>query len=172
MSVSRSSNTVANQGEFHSREPRDEPMMTSGHKPGVLASEADRAPEFSAQPLPAGRAPKSSTYEPNPDLHNQGMYQAASSTLTGADSADVHTGYGHPGQGQSSAELHHDGEHHRKRQGMGLAGLAETENKGQGVRRQDPAFGNQRNLGEGVSVGQTAEERIPEGAESVAAGRK
>ena len=29
----------------------------------------------------------------------------AESTLGGATSADVHTGYGHPGQGQSSKEL-------------------------------------------------------------------
>jgi hypothetical protein len=38
------------------------------------------------------------------------------------------SGLGKPVQGQSSAELHHDGQSHRKRQREGLAGLAETEN--------------------------------------------
>lgn len=43
----------------------------------------------------------------------------ASDTLTGATSSDVHAGLGHPGQGQTSSELHHDGEHHRKKHGLG-----------------------------------------------------
>ena len=34
-----------------------------------------------------------------------GTTTSAQDTLVGATSADVHTGYGHPGQGQSSAEL-------------------------------------------------------------------
>ncbi|TBU31352.1 hypothetical protein BD309DRAFT_541749 [Dichomitus squalens] len=44
---------------------------------------------------------------------------SAGDTLTGATSADVHQGLGHPGQGQTSAELHHDGKAHRKRQMQG-----------------------------------------------------
>ncbi|KAI0746956.1 hypothetical protein C8Q80DRAFT_809936 [Daedaleopsis nitida] len=44
---------------------------------------------------------------------------SAADTLTGATSADVHAGYGHPGQGMSSAEMHHDGQAHRKRQMLG-----------------------------------------------------
>ncbi|THH04346.1 hypothetical protein EW145_g5579 [Phellinidium pouzarii] len=44
----------------------------------------------------------------------------ASDTLTGATSADVHDGYGHPGQGQTSAELHHDGQKGRKKQEVGV----------------------------------------------------
>ncbi|KAI5117283.1 hypothetical protein M0805_005608 [Coniferiporia weirii] len=43
----------------------------------------------------------------------------ASDTLTGTTSADVHTGYGHPGQGQTSSELRHDGQHGRKKQELG-----------------------------------------------------
>ncbi|KZV59841.1 hypothetical protein PENSPDRAFT_760301 [Peniophora sp. CONT] len=45
---------------------------------------------------------------------------SASDTLTGATSADVHYGHGRPVQGESSAEMHHDGQAHRKRQGGGV----------------------------------------------------
>ena len=44
----------------------------------------------------------------------------ASSTLGGATSGDVHTGLGHPGQGQTSNELRHDS---KKDGGGGLAGV-------------------------------------------------
>lgn len=47
----------------------------------------------------------------------------AESTLQGATSQDVHKGLGHPGSGQTSTEIRHDGEHHRKRQGHGLEGV-------------------------------------------------
>ena len=70
-------------GEFHSKVGRDEPMQTSGvclpprtlsrqpvltvrqHKPGLNVGN-DAVPEFSAETLPAGTAPKSSTFKPNP----------------------------------------------------------------------------------------------------------
>ncbi len=44
---------------------------------------------------------------------------SAGDTLTGATSADVHRGLGHPGSGMSSAEMHHDGQSHRKRHMQG-----------------------------------------------------
>ncbi|CDO75764.1 hypothetical protein BN946_scf184921.g40 [Trametes cinnabarina] len=44
---------------------------------------------------------------------------SAADTLTGATSQDVHNGLGHPGSGMSSAEMHHDGHPHRKRQMRG-----------------------------------------------------
>lgn len=47
----------------------------------------------------------------------------ASSTLGGATSGDVHTGLGHPGQGQTSTELRHDGKHTSTKTGGGLAGV-------------------------------------------------
>lgn len=97
----------------------------SQHQMGVQASPNDRIPEFHAQTLPAGTAPKDRTFQPNPDLNNQGMYQDASTTLGGATSKDVHTGLGHPGQGMTSTEERHDGMHGRKKQGLGTAGLAE-----------------------------------------------
>merc|ERR1711963_917810 len=90
---------AAKHGEFHPSTGGSEPLMKSGHQPGKLVGN-DAAPEFNAQTLPAGSAPASSTYTPDPDLNNQRMYQAASSTIGGATSADVHTGLGHPGQGQ------------------------------------------------------------------------
>ncbi len=43
-------------------------------------------------------------------------------TLPGATSADVHTGLGHPGQGQTSTELRHDGQHTSKKDPSGPEG--------------------------------------------------
>ncbi|KAG6900774.1 hypothetical protein C0993_002198 [Termitomyces sp. T159_Od127] len=39
----------------------------------------------------------------------------ARDTLGGATSSDVHAGLGHPGSGQTSQELHHDGRRGRER---------------------------------------------------------
>lgn len=51
---------------------------------------------------------------------------SAADTLQGATSKDVHGGIGQPFGGQTSAELHHDGNQHRKRnlQGTGQYGDA------------------------------------------------
>ncbi len=132
-------------------------------------SEADRAPEFHAETLPAGSAPKSKTFTPNPDLNNQKTFTSASSTLVGADSGSVHTGLGHPGQGQSSSELR-DNSTHSGGSG-GLAGL--KENHGQGNvadLKDDPTHAKQRNLNEdaagtrGNTGGLAAQEKEPEQA--------
>lgn len=40
--------------------------------------------------------------------------------MTGATSKDVHGGIGMPMGGMSSAEMHHDGHQHRKRNMQGL----------------------------------------------------
>lgn len=44
----------------------------------------------------------------------------AADTLMGSTSQGVHQGFGHPGSGQTSVEMHHDGQHHRKNPGQGL----------------------------------------------------
>lgn len=150
---------------------RDQDVLTdSQHQPGKLVGN-DAVPEFSAQQLPAGSAPASSTYTPNPDLNNQRMYQDASSTIGGATSADVHTGLGHPGSGQTSQELHGK----EKRDRTGLTGKTTTLENNDKVRGRDPKFANQRNLEEDVPAGQrgnvggpAAEEREPETADTVA----
>lgn len=143
------------------------------HKPGVLASEADKAPEFHAKTVPAGSAPSSNTFTPNPDLNNQKMYQDASSTIQGATSGDVNTGLGHPGQGQTSSELR-DG----RKGATGLTGLSSQTDKpaqNEKVAGKDPAFAHQRNLDDvptgqrGNVGGPPAQEREPETAERVAA---
>lgn len=141
------------------------------HQPGKLVGN-DAAGEFNAQVLPAGSAPSSKTHQPNPDLNNQKMYQDASSTITGATSADVHTGLGHPGQGQTSRELHHD----EKKGGQGLTGLADSVGQGDVKSlKDDPRHAVQRNLGDvpagerGNIGGPPAQERMPESASSVAA---
>lgn len=67
----------------------------------------------------------------------------ASDTLTGATSADVYDGLGHPGQGMSSKELRHDGQPGRKRYGEGVEqfgqGMAGESGRGDGSRKLDGA---------------------------------
>lgn len=140
-------------------------LTPSKHQPGRIASEKDAAPEFRAQTLPAGTAPKSSTYIPNPDLNNQKTFTSASSTLVGADSGSVHTGLGHPGSGQTSQELHDNS----KKGNRGLVGLKEDYEQSN-IRdiKDDPKHAKQRNLKEpaagtrGNLGGPPAEEREPE----------
>ncbi|KAH7358718.1 hypothetical protein B0T11DRAFT_340963 [Plectosphaerella cucumerina] len=106
--------------EFHSRVPPSEPLTTKGHAPGVKVGN-DAVPEFHAQTFPAGTAPAENTFQPNvrpEDTPSQRTGAAASDTLIGATSADVHQGLGHPGSGQTSQELH-DGSKRR----AGLEGV-------------------------------------------------
>ncbi|KAL8919128.1 MAG: hypothetical protein Q9172_005132, partial [Xanthocarpia lactea] len=92
-------------GPVHPSRPRDEPLTTHGHKPGVLVGN-DAAPEFNAKTLPPGSAPADRTFQPNstsevPSQANndnvlrshgkESTHTPASSTLGGATSADVHT---------------------------------------------------------------------------------
>lgn len=137
-SASRNSAAAVGQGEFASKRERDAPLSTGGvsqsdafvlpictvpltehlqHQPGVLVGN-DAAPEFHAQVLPAGSAPADKTFKPNPvnETPQDGSTSAAD-TLGGATSGDVHTGLGHPGQGQTSKDLHSGGA--TKSQGSG-----------------------------------------------------
>lgn len=115
-----------------------------------------------------------STFKPNNAAEippNNDGSATASATLGGATSADVHTGLGHPGQGQSSAELRHDGMSHNKNPGSGLDGLASgaqgktvdsrlPEHAGQRALDNDKAQGGTRgNVG-----GPAAEDRVPDSA--------
>jgi len=115
------------QGEFHPRMPRSEPLEKSGHQIGQQVGN-DAVPEFHTKVLPAGSAPASKTYQPNPvnEIPGQANNPDARSEATGAldmpgaTSADVHTGYGHPGQGQTSSDSNKG-----KKEGQSLQGLAE-----------------------------------------------
>lgn len=51
-------------------------------------------------------------------------------TLTGATSADVNKGLGRLINGQTSSELHHDGQHTRSRQKLGLAKVGASKGAG------------------------------------------
>ncbi|KAL8643421.1 MAG: hypothetical protein Q9226_008390, partial [Calogaya cf. arnoldii] len=117
--AARNPDSITNaQGEVHPSHPRDEPLTTHGHKPGVLVGN-DAAPEFSAKTLPPGSAPKDRTFQPNnisevpgqADNENvlrshgkESTHTTASSTLGGATSGDVHTGLGKPVQGQNVSD--------------------------------------------------------------------
>lgn len=105
------------------------------HQPGRLATEADKAgEEFHAQTLPAGTAPKADTYAPQTtqDVLTATETTSAQDTITGATSGDVHMGHGHPGSGQSSNELHHDGgkTHGGSLQGVGAKGATSEDQHG------------------------------------------
>ncbi|KAE8151721.1 hypothetical protein BDV25DRAFT_128527 [Aspergillus avenaceus] len=120
-----------------------------GHQPGRKVAPQDYAPEFHAETYPPGTAPASNSYTPNtqsevggqalnPNVERthgkESTKTSAGDTLMGATSQDVHTGLGHPGAGQTSAELHHDGQSHRKNPGSGLEGCylpGQCRNKGQ-----------------------------------------
>ncbi|XP_014558995.1 hypothetical protein COCVIDRAFT_93094 [Bipolaris victoriae FI3] len=166
MSQNRNPDAVSDSRQFQGHVAPSEPLMKGGHQIGKLVGN-DAVPEFHAQTLPAGSAPADKTYTPNPDLNNQKMYQQASDTLQGATSADVHTGLGHPGQGQTSKELR-DG----SSVGQGLAGLASGVKDQQtggdiATLKDDPKHAAQRNLGDvptgqrGNVGGPPAEEREP-----------
>jgi hypothetical protein len=138
------------------------------HAPGVMVGK-DAAPEFHAQTLPAGRTPSSSTFQPNPDTNTlrQPGNPATSDTITGATSAEVHTGYGHPGQGQTSQELHGGG----KKERSGLTGVGADQGdafREQGLDRDHLKGGKAENAKDGEEVGVGAQERTPVGAEEVA----
>jgi len=188
--AARNADSMTNaQGEFNPHKPRAEPMTTGGHQVGQKVSDADNVPEFHAQTLPAGSAPADRTFQPNATAEVPGQannedtlrshgkestYTNALDTLGGTDSAAVHTGLGHPGAGQSSAELRHDGKHHRKREGAGLEGVGAQ--GGSGLR--DEGSATSRDLeadksGKGPITGHNVsldgvETREPEKAEQVA----
>lgn len=136
-------------------------------------SPQDHIPEFQAQTLPAGTAPKSNTFQPDvtPNDPQQNQY-SASSTIGGATSADVHTGYGHPGNQQTGIEKAHEGKHTSKREGAGLEGVGTGEgldSKQAKDLQSDHTQTGPANVRGGTLAG--AEEAIPATAEDVAAER-
>jgi hypothetical protein len=182
MSSNRNIDAIPQGTEFHASRPRDEPLTTHGHAPGVKASPADRAPEFSAETYPAGTAPKEHTYQPqtqsevpgqamNPDTHSE-AFTSAESTLPGATSQSVYnqTDFGRPNQGQTQREIRHDGKSGRKKERSGLEGLASTGIDSVRAKGADLGPGIERGMrGKGSDDYPAAEERVPESAESVAA---
>ncbi|ETI27532.1 hypothetical protein G647_09723 [Cladophialophora carrionii CBS 160.54] len=144
--AARNADSMTNaQGEFHPRQPRAEPMEKHGHQMGQKTSPNDYAPEFSAKTLPPGTAPKESTFQPNATSEipgqqfndnvdrshgKEGVRTDPLSTLPGATSADVHTGLGHPGQGQTSTELRHEGHHTASKATSGPEGAGATGGSG------------------------------------------
>lgn len=153
----------------------------------MQASPHDAIPTATATVLPAGSAPPESTFRPNanneaPALSDDAARTSASDTLGGATSADVHTGLGHPGQGQSSSELRDGSTKGAGLVGVGASGAPAHANQ---VDARDPGFADQRGLDRDDAAGRTdgpkggargdgsgsanAEERVPGSADAVAA---
>ncbi|KAE8379561.1 hypothetical protein BDV26DRAFT_291160 [Aspergillus bertholletiae] len=160
---------------FHPSAGNSQPLTDKGHQPGRKVSPKDYAPEFHAQTYPPGTAPASNSYTPNPQSEvgsqaqnpnveqshgNESVKTTAEQTLSGATSQDVHTGLGHPGSGQTSAELRHDGQQHRKNPGSGLESISAS--KVPGFERDEAQRGQRGDKG---ALG--AEDRDPESAETL-----
>jgi len=139
----------------------------------------DAAPEFSAKIVPAGTAPPDRTFKPNTQSEIPGQannpnisketWTSAQDSLSGATSADVHTGYGHPGSGQTSNELRGDGR--KERSGLASVGADGTDTVRE--RGQDIDFPKGTKGYSGVNREDIpgAEEREPASSEFVAAER-
>lgn len=89
------------------------------HAPGVQVGN-DAAPEFHAQQVAPGTAPKADLYQPNPINETPGQANndlagrqhgkentttSALDTLNGATSGDVHQGLGQPMAGQTHSDV-------------------------------------------------------------------
>jgi len=189
--MSANPDSVAQQGEFRSRVPPAKPMMTDGHKPGVMVGN-EAVPEFHAQTYPAGTAPKEHTYQPNPVSETPG--QALNSDMDestrtgahdfpGATSGDIHNEaqWGKPLQGQTGRELHGAHAGKRKKEHTGLEGVGASSRDGtvEGTARDMAADRDEAPRGtkgmsgslEGGVDWQGAEEIPPVRAEELAAER-
>lgn len=147
------------------------------HAPGVKVGN-DAAPEFNLETHEPGTAPADRAFRPDPTSEVPGQASnpqmqsgtSATDTLPGATSADVHQGYGHPGEGMTSQELHGG---KRKNNGAGLEGV--------GANSSDPiherGFDRDYATGQRGKSGNTenwpgAEEQVPVSAEEVASERR
>ena len=92
----------------------------------------------------------------------------------------MHTGLGHPGQGQTSSELRHEGAHTSTKQGGGLAGRGasgvassnqmvdkDTQPKERALEKEEGQFaGTRGNKGDEYPQ-PPAQDRVPESADSL-----
>ncbi|KAB8074234.1 hypothetical protein BDV29DRAFT_156836 [Aspergillus leporis] len=170
---------------FHPSAGNTQPLTEKGHQPGRKVSPKDYAPEFHAETYPPGTAPASNSYTPNtqsevgsqaqnPNVDRshgkESVRTTAEQTLVGATSQDVHTGLGHPGGGQTSAELRHDGQGHRKNPGGGLesVGASQEPRFERGIPSQRGLERDEAQRGQRGDKGAlAAEERQPESAETL-----
>ncbi|KAI1391758.1 uncharacterized protein F4822DRAFT_388369 [Hypoxylon trugodes] len=180
MSATRNTESMAHQGEFHSRVPPSEPLTTTGHKPGVKVGN-EAVPEFHIEQHAPGTAPREHTFQPRPEGETPAeapnveaqRLTNPTDTLGGTTSQAVHTGLGKPIQGQTGAELHGDNQGRRKKEHAGLEGVGAS--VGDTVRQKGadlPEGVEKGTRGKGSVDYPSASERIPASAEEVAAERK
>ena len=91
----------------------------------------------------------------------------------------MHTGLGHPGQGQTSTELRHDGQHTSKKHGGGLAGVGasvgsgnqmvdtDTQPKERGIEKEEGVLAGKRGDKGDEYPQPPAQDRVPESAEGL-----
>jgi hypothetical protein len=140
-------------------------------RPSLLALLPPRGKPYSVHHLLNLVLTLHSTFKPNNDADAtpaQGGV-SAQSTISGSTSKDVHKGLGQPVQGQSSAELRHDGQSHNKNPGPGGVDGLKTAVQGKTVDARLPENAPQRNLESDVVGGTrsdipSAEDRVPDSA--------
>ncbi|KAK8070516.1 hypothetical protein PG997_010719 [Apiospora hydei] len=145
-------------------------------------SATTRTPSSTPRRCPPAARPREATHQPRP-AEGENLYQSnegggaakAAATLTGATSQDVYQGYGKPMQGQENVELRHDGQHTSKHVGSGLAGVGAADAGYDSVRAKGadlPEGVTKGSRGKATDAYPTAEERLPESAETVASERR
>ncbi|KAK0737358.1 hypothetical protein B0T21DRAFT_383347 [Apiosordaria backusii] len=179
--MSANPDSVANQGEFHSRVPPSRPIDHHGHQIGQpIGKEAVH--EFHAKTYPPGSAPPESTFYPNPihEIPGQAMnpdmdpsLRTGALDIPGADSREIYNESGagsRPiGPRETVHELRHLGGGRKpKKDRSGVAARGGTDITGDGsievkMRMVDK---DRKVLGRGIP----AEERIPASAEEIGSG--
>ena len=145
----------------------------------------DSKPEFHAQKLDAGSAPKDKTYQPNPISETPGQTYPSSSketwtyadaTLNGSSSKDIYNmpNMGKPLQGQTHADKQKHGQHGYGIQGRPVA-MGETSEKETMGFNEDPNRQKMGKTGNRVGKGTRKNENLvdlgtkePKGIETVA----
>ncbi|KAK3393972.1 hypothetical protein B0H63DRAFT_459623 [Podospora didyma] len=154
------------------------PMNRKGHQPGHNQHSSD-APEFHAQTLPAGTAPKEHLFRPphaqNPEIDPS--FHPGPVDFPGATSKDVYadSAFGRPMEGQTGREIFHAGGTDGKKIRSGLEGRGSSgdsretvEAKARATRTDIP-----EEIGPGIRGQKTAgaTERIPVSASELASER-
>lgn len=148
------------------------------HAPGTKVGK-DAYPESHVQAFPPGTAPRENTFYPNTSdtpgqaLNPEATAYTAANDFPGATSADVHTGFGKPIQGQTSAESHGANLGRRNHESAGLEGVGASGKDNFRERRLDVGVEpDSRGKTKNASNVPGAEERIPVSAEQLASERR
>ena len=98
--------------------------------------------------------------------------QASAMDMPGATSASVHTGLGHPGQGQTSSELRHGGNVRSGGHDGMVSAAKHSDISADAMPGQRALDRDEATIGRGTAGGPAAQEREPESATAIASESK